>query len=414
MEALKFKSSVSNNNAVKKTVGKPWKILVIDDDEWVAETTSLVLGDLIFEGRPIELLSASSAEAGKILIRQNPDAAAILLDVIMETDDAGLKIVDFIRNVLKLTNVRILLRTGQAGQFSESEIFEQYDINAFIEKADMTSRLLKTTLKSALRSYRMIVQIDQARLQENALRQAMNEAFNSKNEFLALMTHELRSPMHSILGFSDIIREEIDSLNIEQEKRDLFEKYMTYLESSSSRLLGLINNLLDLSKLESNQMDFAFEKSDVTVTLDRACEELTSLLKDKGLSFNIIAPEIDTHIIHDSHRVMQVFINILNNAIKFSPDGGQITVSFEDDMLLDGTQALSVVVSDQGVGIPLSELRTIFDKFSQSSRTKGSAVGTGLGLTIVKEIMLAHHGKVRAENNPAGGGARFVITFPSI
>ena len=151
MEAIEFRGSrfSASNNIVKKPVSKPWKILIIDDDEWVAETTSLVLGGLVFEDRPIELMSA---EEGKKLIQKNPDAAAILLDVIMETDDAGLKIVDFIRNDLELTNVRILLRTGQARQFSESEIFERCDINAFIEKADMTSRLLTTTLKSALRS----------------------------------------------------------------------------------------------------------------------------------------------------------------------------------------------------------------------------------------------------------------------
>jgi len=140
-----------------------WKLLIVDDEEDVHKVTKLVLSDFSFSGRSIELISSySRAEAEKVL-RETPDIAIILLDVVMEEDDAGLKLVKFIRNELGNSLVRIILRTGQPGQAPEAKIVIQYDINDYKSKTELTAEKLITTVVSSLRSYRDIVTIDRSR-----------------------------------------------------------------------------------------------------------------------------------------------------------------------------------------------------------------------------------------------------------
>jgi signal transduction histidine kinase/CheY-like chemotaxis protein len=137
-------------------MGPRWKIAVIDDDPAVHEGTRFALSDFVLNGRRLEILSASSAAEGRELMRRHPDIAAVLLDVIMETDDAGLDLVDYIRNTLRNEAVRIILRTGQPGQAPERRIIVDYDINDYKAKTELTADKLFTTLTAALRSYQQL------------------------------------------------------------------------------------------------------------------------------------------------------------------------------------------------------------------------------------------------------------------
>ncbi len=148
------KISFSSKPFGQKPAGQTsWKILVVDDDPEVHEVTKLALRKFKFREQPLDILSAYSGSGAKHLIQAHPDAAVILLDVVMEDDNAGLGLVKYIRDVLQNHQVRIILRTGQPGQAPEKEVILEYDINDYKLKTEMTSQKLFTTLVTALRSY---------------------------------------------------------------------------------------------------------------------------------------------------------------------------------------------------------------------------------------------------------------------
>lgn len=166
-DALVFADEDAGENAAyggePRSPAPPWVVLIVDDDAEVHAITRVVLGDVQFEGRPIHFLSAySAAEARQVLVTEQ-DISAILLDVVMETDDAGLRLVRFIREELGNHQVRIILRTGQPGQAPEREVIVNYDINDYKAKSELTSQKLFTATVAALRSYQHIATIEQSR-----------------------------------------------------------------------------------------------------------------------------------------------------------------------------------------------------------------------------------------------------------
>ena len=145
------------------STARKWKIAVIDDDRAVHEGTRFALSDYSLNGQTLEILSAYSAAEGRALMRAHPDIAAVLLDVIMETDAAGLDLVEYIRNEIKNETVRIILRTGQPGQAPERRVIVQYDINDYKAKTELTADKLFTSLTAALRSYQQLERMVQTR-----------------------------------------------------------------------------------------------------------------------------------------------------------------------------------------------------------------------------------------------------------
>lgn len=234
---------------------------------------------------------------------------------------------------------------------------------------------------------------------------AAEAANRAKSEFLANMSHELRTPMHAILGFARLSLKRVD--------KAADEKLATMLNNihiSGERLLGLLNELLDLSKLESGKTSFDFKEADLQRVLQQVLAELDPLLAAKQIQVQT-ETAADTVVVHDAKFMMQVFVNILSNAIKFSPVGSTINVRFSEAKIDESSAALQCCISDQGMGIPPDELEIVFNKFSQSSKTSSGAGGTGLGLSIVREILGAHGGRIWAENI-ISGGASFTFLLP--
>jgi len=233
-------------------------------------------------------------------------------------------------------------------------------------------------------------------------------ANNSKSEFLANMSHELRTPMHAILSFSNFGIKKINTATPE--------KLLSYFEKihlSGERLLSLLNDLLDLSKLEAGKLDFNFSSYDLTSILNQVISEQKGLLDNKNITLKVITSQTDTAAQFDYTKISQVISNFLSNAIKFSNQNTRISIEIKADELFSDlgiVPALRMTLTDQGIGIPNDELEFIFDKFIQSSKTKTNAGGTGLGLAICKEFIDAHHGRIWAEHNPKGGAIfNFVI-----
>lgn len=243
-------------------------------------------------------------------------------------------------------------------------------------------------------------------------KEAAEKANQAKSEFLANMSHELRTPMHAILSFSRFGKERLETATLEKLGR-----YFEQIHESGQRLISLIDNLLDLSKLEAMKMDYHLVENDFWQVVKNCVREQETLIQERGIKFKIYQNATDTIATFDKIRISQVIINLLSNAVKFSPDGKVITIIVSDDSIRPGRRkedslvlpALSFTVIDEGIGIPENELEAVFNKFIQSSKTRTGAGGTGLGLSICKEIINAHGGRIWAKNHKNGAEFCFII-----
>lgn len=225
-------------------------------------------------------------------------------------------------------------------------------------------------------------------------------ANQTKSEFLANMSHEIRTPLHGILSYANMGESRAENV-----PRQKLTRYFEMIERSAQRLMHLLNELLDSTKLETGKMDFNFSRQDLLSVIELAVSEQESTLQDRQLTVSLSTKQLEAYF--DRQRIAQVLANLLSNAIKFSNEGGGVII--EHKPYNDGF--VIVAVSDQGPGIPEEELLSVFDKFVQSRQHDSSITGSGLGLSICKEIVEAHGGEIWAENLPEGG-AVFKFTLP--
>jgi two-component system, NarL family, sensor histidine kinase BarA len=232
------------------------------------------------------------------------------------------------------------------------------------------------------------------------------QASQAKTSMLMNMSHEFRTPMHAILNYTSMGLKKIESNDWEKLK-----KHLTNINSSGVRLLGMLNALLDLAKLESGKFDLRLERQDLAQIIRQSQSEVDSLFEAKQLNLTFETSAASTIAILDKQQMLQVFINLFSNAVKFAPAQSAVKVRIEACMLAGNEPALHCSVGDEGPGIPEGELEVIFDKFTQSSKTNGAG-GSGLGLAICREIVHLHRGKIWASNTP-GSGAVIHIMLPT-
>jgi signal transduction histidine kinase len=229
------------------------------------------------------------------------------------------------------------------------------------------------------------------------------EANQLKSEFLANMSHELRTPMHAILTFSKMGIERIDK--VPQEK---ILEYLTDIRESGERLISLLNNLLDLSKLELGHIELVIGKHDLYDLINDVLRQLGSLMEVKRLKLEFAKPDFPTVIDFDKDKIAQVIVNVVSNAIKFTTEGRLIKIGMKRSRLPDGAESIVISVFNEGSYVPENELSLIFDKFIQSSQTKTGTGGTGLGLAISSEIISMHKGAMWATSDKDSGTTLFV------
>jgi signal transduction histidine kinase len=254
------------------------------------------------------------------------------------------------------------------------------------------------------RAEQKIHSLEQSYTAELEARHKEAERLNQlKSEFIASVSHELRTPLHTIIGFAELLGEEgVGSLN-EKQKR-----FVHHIQTDSEHLLGLINDVLDLSRIEAGGLVVRTE----ALPLQTAIVEAVNAIRPQASGKQVVVREgwiPDTSVIADPLRLRQILYNLLSNGVKFTDPGGEVVVTATVD-----EDFAQITVADTGLGISSEECGRIFDKFYQVGyTTTGVRQGTGLGLTICKQLVEIQCGRIWVESEP-GKGSRFHFTLPAL
>jgi signal transduction histidine kinase len=224
-----------------------------------------------------------------------------------------------------------------------------------------------------------------------------------KSEFLANMSHELRTPLNAIIGFSEVLQERLFG-----ELNDKQAEYTSDILTSGQHLLSLINEILDLSKVEAGRMELELASFDLPLAIDNARTFVRERAVKHGITLDVDVDDRVGEYVGDERKIKQILLNLLSNAVKFTPEGGRISITANKT-----ENGAEISVSDTGIGIPPAEQPTIFEEFRQVGGDYAhKKEGTGLGLTLAKKFVELHGGRIWVESE-IGKGSTFTFTLPS-
>jgi Na+/proline symporter/nitrogen-specific signal transduction histidine kinase len=263
---------------------------------------------------------------------------------------------------------------------------------------DETSQVLEYSHQLEEKS----IELEAATKELQEANRRLKELDRLKDEFVSTVSHELRTPLTSVRAFSEILH---DNADMRQEER---QKYLDIMVKETERLTRLINEVLDLAKIESGRADWHMENINLTEVLEEAVAATSQLFRERSVAIIELLPTFPVTVFADRDRITQVVINLLSNAAKFSPpEKGRVTVR-----LYFKEKEIRVEVADNGPGIHLDEQEKIFEKFKQITDLRnGKPKGTGLGLAICRRIIEYHNGSIWVESVP-GQGAKFIFSLP--
>lgn len=392
---------VETSTEPDNAIAGDWKILIVDDEPEVHTLTKLNLHAIDFRGARMLFLSAYSAAEAEKYLAEHSDIAVVMLDVVMESDNSGLKLVDKIRNQMQNKRVRIILRTGQPGQAPEAEVVLKYDINDYRSKTDLTQERLITSVIGALRNYADMLDLEQSERQ----RHLIQEKAAARSLFLASVSHEIRTPMHGIMGTLELL----SNTRPDDDQQPLIK----ICQDSAGYLLSIIDDILDFSKIDAGRLDIVNEVIDLTDLVHGAVDQLASRawLKDVELVV-FIEPETPQEVSCDPKRVQQVLINLVGNAIKFT-HAGHILLRVLYRTGNSGAPALHFEIIDTGIGMDAEQQARLFTPFEQASpKTSRKYGGTGLGLAICRRLVDLMGGEIEVESTPGVGSVfRFWVAL---
>lgn len=435
---LKFSQSRKMAES-ENSLNGPWKILIVDDEPSIHQVTTIILKTFSFQKRNLKLLHAFSATEAEELLIENPDTAVLLLDVVMETNDAGLHLAKVIRERLNNPFVRIILRTGQPGQAPEAKIIEKYDIHDYKEKTELTSQKLYTVLFSALRSYSDIIRLEQMNneLEKNVekkikeLELAQNQLLQSEKmasigQLAAGVAHEINNPVGYINSNVSSLKRYID---------DLFRVLDGYEQVND---VVKDKEVFNTVKTIKNEVDFSYLREDIFDLISESLEGVTRVkqivqdLKDfshvdeaewqwvdlhKGIDSTLNVAHNETkykadviknygnipHVECMPSQLNQVIMNLIVNAAHAIEERGVITISTGCH-----NNEVWVAIADTGKGMSEKVQKRIFEPFFT---TKEVGQGTGLGLSLSYGIIEKHGGRIELESEE-GKGTTFTIWLP--
>ena len=270
------------------------------------------------------------------------------------------------------------------------------------EKDEYRAELEKAVVRERLQN-------EELALSREALRDALKFAElanKAKTAFLSNMSHEIRTPMNAIIGLNNI------ALN-DPTASDKVKAYLEKIGGSAQHLLGIINDILDMSRIDSGRMTVKSEEFSFAKALEQVNSMISGQCRNKGITYDChLTGHIDDYYIGDAMKLKQVLINILGNAVKFTPEGGTVTFVIEEGPRFDGKAILKMIISDTGIGMSKEFLPHVFEAFSQEDSSTTSKYGsTGLGMPITKSIVELMNGNISVDSEK-GKGTTFTVTVP--
>jgi signal transduction histidine kinase len=254
----------------------------------------------------------------------------------------------------------------------------------------------------AIENVRLFNEIKEKSAEAEAANQKLEIANRHKSEFLAGMSHELRTPLNAIIGFSEVLSEQMfGDVNAKQAQ------YLANIHSSGTHLLSLINDILDLSKIEAGKMDLELSRFDLGVALENSMTLIRERATRNGVNLRLDCAGPVGEWVADERKFKQIMLNLLSNAVKFTPQGGKISVTAER---YDGR--VEIAVADTGIGIKAGDQQLVFDEFRQASGNHlKKSEGTGLGLALTRRFVELHGGTLTLQS-AVGKGSTFTFTLP--
>jgi signal transduction histidine kinase/DNA-binding response OmpR family regulator len=300
-------------------------------------------------------------------------------------------------------------RSARASESSQNELISKLGVLINKEASALTQKIKE--------SEDINRQLEQGMLELKKANEKLKELDHQKSDFLSMVSHELRTPLTSILGFAKIINRKFENIILPQltvEDRTVLKaikqihQNINIIISEGDRLTALINNVLDLAKIEAGRIDLHFSPISVPEVVEQSIRAISAIFENKGITIQKHVPDSLPVINADKDRLVQVMINLLSNAAKFT-DHGEVTCA-----VTSSKNHVTVSVADTGVGIDPAKINHIFDRFEQGVDTlTGKPQGSGLGLAICKHIIESHSGKIWAES-ARGKGSTFIFSLPAL
>jgi signal transduction histidine kinase len=374
-------------------------ILLCDDTPANLVALEAVLADLDCDVK----CASSGNEALKLLLKH--DFSLLLLDVQMPGMD-GYEVARYARNNPSTREVPIIFLT--ALYQTEENVLRGYGSGAvdFLVKP-FNQTVLRSKVRvfldlhlARLRLADTLVELDKARIEAE-------RASRSKSQFVANMSHELKTPLNAIIGFGELLQEE-GLAEVGATLTPKQREFVGHMVSSGRHLLTLMNDILDLSRIEAGRIDLRRELVAVADVLDAARETVRPLALKRGITLESDVPDSLPKIELDPVRITQVLYNLLSNGIKFTPKGGTVQLRAGAS-----NNTVTIAVEDSGIGISPADQKRLFREFERIDPAVGPrSEGTGLGLALVKRLVELHSGTVQVKSE-LGHGSTFVVTLPT-
>ncbi len=253
------------------------------------------------------------------------------------------------------------------------------------------------------RLYAVLADASGQKQREAALEAARFEAESlnrGKTQFVASMSHELRTPLNAVIGFSDIMRQKLFG-----PLSDKYTEYAQLIWESGQHVLDLVNDVLDMSKIEAQKYELSLERFDVRDPVASALRLIMATAQEKGVALKAVLPPVPLEVTADKRAVKQICLNLLSNAVKFTPNGGEIGLILTEA----GRDGIEIQVNDTGVGIAPEDLDRLGKPYQQTGPLEQRVMGTGLGLSLVQALAVLHKGHMTIESEPGTGTSVSVI-----
>jgi signal transduction histidine kinase len=377
-------------------------ILLVDD-----HPANLLTLEAVLEPLGYELVRAQSGEeALRCLLRQ--DFALILMDVRMPDMD-GFQTVALIKERPKMMDVPIIFVSASAREAQDISRGYQYGAVDYLTKPfdpDLLRAKVSVLVALHLQAERIAVQREQLmerRLElqvQQAHRAAAEKASKMKDQFLAMISHELRTPLNAIMGWTELLAK----FDLDEER---MRRAIATIQRNAEAQKRLVDDLIDISTMLTGKFRLRLEAVDLAEVVQSALDDARPAAEKKRIELvsNLEAVE---RVQSDAARLQQILGNLLNNAIKFVPEGGKVMVN-----LRRAGERVEIEVADTGIGIALENLSRVFERFWQAERPAAmESAGLGLGLAIADQLARLHGGEIRADSPGIGRGASFTLSLP--